>query len=140
MGVLSPQQLAERVALKAANVDVQAGKVRDALGRWAPPKVKSPDTGGLVPGPQRGASVLVVAATHDEAAELVRHLRDSVAAEFEAAGTHAALTGRGYDVVVYRPGWRGVKTKTADPHPAADQWRTAIVRTRTVKPGVELYL
>lgn len=133
MGVLFPQQLAERVSIAAANLDVQAGKVRDALGRWSPPPIKV--DGKEAPGPMRGAKVLIVAATLDEADQLAAKLRDT-AAEFTTVGTHGTLAGRAFDVVVYRPGWRGAKTA----HPAADQWRTAIVKTRQIHPGVELYL
>lgn len=145
-------RLPNAAELAAARLANEADRVRQTVGNWTPPKATTgakPDesaddapsigNGGADPKPLRPCSVLVVAATADEADQLVRELRDR-ATTYTAAGTGGSLVGRAFDIIVYRPGWRGEKTQTHNPHPAADQWRTAVVRTRATRPGVELYL
>lgn len=141
MSVKTREQEQTAAEVAAANLANQAGKVRDAVGRWAAPKPKT-DTLGAPPDAKPGlCSVLVVAATDDKARQLVNELRDAPA-EFTHVGTHGSLIGRGFDLIVYRPGWRGVKTTATNPHPAADTWKEAICLTRFRDPRQkwELYL
>lgn len=123
--VILPKDTRTAAEVEQANRARYVEHVRGLLASYKVPAAKDADPEAPRPNP----SVLIVAATDEEALSFVASLRCVTELEYvglHTAATHGNLTGRGYDLVVYLPGWRGPKPK----YPAADQWKQAIVQTR----------